>query len=126
MRGNLVLEEIAGRVIGRVNELRPLGPQGRPFQAATYEPDIGRLLKKGRKESEMLEVVEWKAAECKRRNDWEWFIPSTLFRVGAFLSKLDESRAGVEHGKGSSRRQRDLHDLPDATDEIWMKGVDNA
>lgn len=122
MRGNLDLSGVTARVIGRINELRP-GRRG--FAPRAYQDDIGRLVKRGHTESELLEVIEWKARECKRTRKWEWFKPGTLFRPTLFAQKLDESRAGVEH-EGTPPSRRDSHEVPDATDDIWMKGVDNA
>jgi len=87
------VEETAERVISRINELRP---EGTGFRPATYHGPIGKLLAKGFTAEDLIAVAEWKADECKRRADWQWFKPATLFRVNRFAEKLDEARAGVK------------------------------
>jgi hypothetical protein len=98
-KGSQVAGAIASRVIGRINSLRPERINGKVvkgFSPVAYESTVGLLLKRGHTELDMVTVVEWKAEECKRRRDWQWFKPSTLFRSTKFREKLDEALAGVE------------------------------
>jgi uncharacterized phage protein (TIGR02220 family) len=88
-----ILVETAQKVIDRVNDLRPVG---NGFKPTSYHKPIGKLLAMDFTAEDMIAVVEWKAAECKRRADWQWFKPGTLFRSGSFAEKLDEAQAGVE------------------------------
>jgi uncharacterized phage protein (TIGR02220 family) len=102
---------IATRVIGRVNELRPERINGKRvhgFGPATYEKQIRALLRKRFTEVDMITVVEWKAEEHRRKNDWAWFKPSTLFRPERFGEKLDEARAGVETAPALRPGQRKM------------------
>ena len=101
-RGKPDFEAISDRVVGRVNELRPLPPKGKPFRATTYYGDIGKLVKAKFTEADMMTVIEWKADECKRKGNWGWFKPDTLFRSTLFAKKLDEANAGVDVSGQSS------------------------
>ncbi len=92
--GKAESQRVAESVIARINELRQVG---RDFGVTAWVEPIGRLLRQGHTEAEMIEVVEWRAAECGRTGDWQWYKPATLFRPGSFAAKLDECRAGVSH-----------------------------
>lgn len=97
--GLQVAGAIASRVVGRINSLRPKtinGKKVKGFNPAAYESDVATLLKRGNTEIEIITVVEWKAEECNRRRDWQYFKPATLFRPTRFREKLDEALAGVE------------------------------
>ena len=99
--------QVAEAVIGRMNEIRQwkIGAR-RGWSSTTWTETIGALLAKGFGQADMLEVVEWKAGECERVGDWQWFKPDTLFRPTLFAAKLDNARAGVEHGP-QARTQAD-------------------
>ena len=91
---------IAGRVVDKVNQLRPKKKNAAGFSPETYVAAVAKLLKLGFSEEDLLAVVHLKASECQRKNDWEWFKPATLFRSTKFAGKLDEAKAGVINGKG--------------------------
>ncbi len=97
VRGNLDFGQVAKVVVGRVNELKPKSPNGGEFQPSTYKAQIGKLLQMGFSEADMMTVVEWKAAECERQGDWQWFKPGTIFRQRRFGELVDEAKVGVEH-----------------------------
>lgn len=86
-----------------MNELRPLTGRQQPFAVAPWEKWIAGLLGRKHTVAEMLEVVEWKAAEARRVGDWQWFIPDTLFRPTNFAGNLDKARAGVTHAPSGPR-----------------------
>lgn len=117
--------EIAQRVIGRVNEIRPGSKRG--FDPKTYVKQIRTLVKKGYSAEDMILVVEWKAAESKRSGEWFWFKPATLFRTERFGEKLDEAQAGVSSSETRRKPQRGQRgfDLPNPDSDIWTQGTDS-
>jgi uncharacterized phage protein (TIGR02220 family) len=92
VRGNLDFRQVAEHVISEMNRIA-----SRSWTAKAWEPNVSKLLAKGFTQDDLMIVVDWKAAECKRSGDWQWFKPDTLFKPTLFAGKLDNARAGVEH-----------------------------
>lgn len=91
--GTSVARGATERVIGRINELRPAA---KGFGIDAWVKTVARLLKAGHTVSEILEVIEWRGAECRASGDWTWFKPDTLMRRSRFAGYLDNARAGVD------------------------------
>ena len=106
-------KSVAAVVVRRVNDLRP---SPKKFTSPPYEKQVKKLLKMGFTWADMITVVEWKAEESKRKNDWGWFKPSTLLREQKFAEKLDEANAGVEVG-GNWNNQKNFQDYTKGVDE---------
>jgi hypothetical protein len=86
--------------------MNELPPGGREFTAETYVKSIRTILKAGHTEADLLTVVEWRAVEARRKGDWAWFKPATLFRPTLFGEKLDEAKNKVDlSGAGRSKPQ---------------------
>jgi hypothetical protein len=110
VRGNLDFGAVAELVVGLVNELKPTKGN---FAPSTYKDQITKLIQKGFTENNMVSVIEWKAAECKRKGNWGWFKPGTIFRQGRFGELVDEANAGVELGGSSDpNNQKNKQDYP--------------
>lgn len=95
--------EVAERVIGRINELRP-EKKGPGFSPKTYQGDIATLLRKGFTESDFCTVIDWLARENEKGGDWGWFVPATIFKPTLFGKKLDNARNGVSFVGGPKRK----------------------
>jgi uncharacterized phage protein (TIGR02220 family) len=86
---------IVASVIGRLNQHRPLVGKQREFNPEHCDDEIRACLRKGFTEEQLIMVADHKAAECKRKGDWSWFKPATLYRPTKFKAKLGEAEAGV-------------------------------
>ncbi|NIO76291.1 MAG: hypothetical protein GTN69_10515 [Armatimonadetes bacterium] len=106
-RARLQRTQAAERIVARINELRsPYIPDAKGFSTEPYLKEITTCLIK-HTEDELLEVMQWMYDEAVRKNDWQWFVPDTMFRPTLFKKKLDKSRAGVKYGdNGHGRGQQ--------------------
>jgi hypothetical protein len=110
---------IAGRVIGLINKHRPSKPGSRGFGPGTYVKQIGKILKLGFTEADMVAVIESRAAEGDSSGEWKWFKPATLLREGSFGEKLDEARSGVlDNTKPNGQPQSRMFPGEDYTGDI--------
>lgn len=112
-------------VIDRMNKLRPM-PRG--FTVEANLEKIGRLLKAGYSEDDLIAVVDHKAKGCKLKADWQWFKPSTLFRPTRFGDYLEDARANVPVGADEwparvprvAGERRQLAEAGDVVVQEWM------
>jgi hypothetical protein len=78
-----------------MNQHRPLSGREKEFNPARWDDDIKACLRKGFTEADMLLVADHKADECRRKGDWSWYKPDTLYRPTKFKAKLGAAEAGV-------------------------------